>query len=99
MDFLGIVYGILSRKQLKLRLILGKKGILDSVSDFEKRGDIGDTHLGLWGAGAIVLSSGGILAQRENLLCREVAPWEILSRKDLLRRKHNISIDQKQSFC
>jgi hypothetical protein len=25
LDFLGIVYGILSRKQLKLRLILGKK--------------------------------------------------------------------------
>ena len=67
------------------------------VSDFEKRGDIGDTHLGLWGAGAIVLSSGGILAQRKNLLRREVAPWEILSRKDLLQRKHNISIDQKQA--
>ena len=25
LDFLGIVYGILSRKQLKLRVILGKK--------------------------------------------------------------------------
>ena len=68
-------------------------------SDFEKRGDIGDTHLGLWRAGAIVLSSGRTLAQRKNLLRREVAPWEILSRKDVLRRKHNISIDQKQSFC
>ena len=66
---------------------------------FEKRGDIGDTHLGLWRAGAIVLNSGGILAQRGNLLRREVAPWEILNRKDLLRRKHNIFIDQKQSFC
>jgi hypothetical protein len=44
------------------------------VSDFEKRGNIGDTHLGLWRAGAIVLSSGRILAQRENLLRREVAP-------------------------
>gem|GEM_PF-1474066 len=99
LDFLGIVYGILSRKQLKLRLILGKKGILDSVSDFEKRGDIGDTHWGLWEAGAIVLSSGGILAQRNDLLRREIAPWEILNRKNLFRRKHNISIDQKQSFC
>ena len=77
MDFLGIVYGILSRKQLKLRLILGKKGILDSVSDFEKRGDIGDTHWRLWEAGAIVLSSSRTLAQRENLLTKEVAPWEI----------------------
>ncbi len=46
MDFLGIVYGILSRKQLKLRVILGKKGILDSVSDFEKRGDIGGYSFG-----------------------------------------------------
>ena len=55
--------------------------------------------MGLWRAGAIVLSRGEILAQRKNLLRREVAPWEILSRKDLLRRKHNISIDQKQSFC
>ena len=43
------------------------------VSDFEKRGDIGDTHWGRWRAGAIVLSSGRILAQRENLLRREVA--------------------------
>ena len=76
MDFLGIVYGILSRKQLKLRLILGKKGILDSVSDFEKRGDIGDTHWGLWEAGAIVLSSSRTLAQRENLLTKEVAQLE-----------------------
>jgi hypothetical protein len=25
LDFLGIVYGILSRKQLKLRVVLGKK--------------------------------------------------------------------------
>ena len=41
---------------------------------FGKGGDIGDTHLGLWRAGAIVLSSGRILAQRENLLRREVAP-------------------------
>ena len=67
------------------------------VSDFEKRGNIGDTHLGLWRTGAIVLNSGRTLAQRKNLLRREVAPWEILSRKDLLRRKHNISIDQKQA--
>ena len=67
--------------------------------DFGKGGDIGDTHLGLWRAGAIVLSSGGILAQRNDLLHREIAPWEILSRENLLRRKHNISIDQKQSFC
>ena len=43
---------------------------------FEKRGDIGDTHLGLWGAGAIVLSSGGILAQRKNLLSKEVTQLE-----------------------
>ena len=69
------------------------------VPDFEKRGDIGDTHLGLWGAGVIVLSSDRTLAQRKNLLSKEVAPWEILSRKDVLRRKYNISIDQKQSFC
>ena len=47
------------------------------VSDFEKGDYIGDTHLGLWRAGAIVLSSGGILAQRKNLLRREIAPWEI----------------------
>jgi len=66
---------------------------------FGKGGDIGDTHLGRWRAGAIVLSSGRTLAQRKNLLRREVAPWEILSRKDLLRRKHNISIDQKQASC
>ena len=66
------------------------------VSDFEKRGNIGDTHLGLWGAGAIILSSSGMLAQRKNLLTKEIAPWEILSRKDLLRRIHNTSIDQKQ---
>ena len=69
------------------------------VSDFEKRGDIGDTHLGLWRAGAIVLNSGGILAQRENLLRREVAPWEILNRKILLQRIHNSCIDQKQASC
>jgi len=42
--------------------------------DFGKGGYIGDTHLGLWGAGAIVLSSGGILAQRKNLLTKEIAP-------------------------
>lgn len=66
---------------------------------FGKRGDIGDTHLELWGAGAIVLSSGRMLAQRKNLLTKEVAPWEILSRKDLLGRKYNIYIDQKQSSC
>ena len=69
------------------------------VPDFEKRGDIGDTHLGRWRAGVIVLSSDRTLAQRKNLLSKEVAPWEILSRKDVPRRKYNISIDQKQSFC
>ena len=66
---------------------------------FGKRDDIGDTHLGLWEAGTIVLSSSRTLAQRKNLLRREVASWEILSRKDLLRRIHNISIDQKQASC
>ena len=100
MDFLGIVYGILSRKQLKLRVILGKKlAYYIWFWAFGKRGDIGDTHLGLWGAGAIILSSSGMLAQRKNLLTKEVAPWEILIRKDLLRRIHNICIDQKQSSC
>ena len=98
MDFLGRVYGILSRKQLKLRVILGKKwytgcsfGLSGSEIIYK------DTHLGLWGAGVIVLSSDRTLAQRKNLLSKEVAPWEILSRKNLLRRKHNISIDQKQA--
>ena len=66
---------------------------------FGKRDDIGDTHLGLWEAGTIVLSSSRTLAQRKNLLRREVASWEILSRKDLLRRIHNICIEQKQSSC
>ena len=46
------------------------------VSDFEKRGDIGDAHLELWGAGAIVLSNSRTLAQRENLLTKEVAQLE-----------------------
>ena len=64
---------------------------------FGKRDDIGDTHLGLWEAGTIVLSSSRTLAQRKNLLRREVASWEILSRKDLLRTIHNICIEQKQS--
>ena len=50
---------------------------------FGKGGDIGDTYLGVWRAGAIVLSSNGTLAQRKNLL----------------RRKYNIYIDQKQASC
>ena len=60
---------------------------------------MGEAHLELWEAGAIVLSSSRTLAQRKNLLTKEVAPWEILSRKDLLRRIHNICIDQKQASC
>ena len=77
LDFLGIVYGILSRKQLKLRVILGKKwytgggfGLLGRETIYE------DTHLGLWRAGGIILSSGGILAQRKNLLSKEVTQLE-----------------------
>ena len=66
---------------------------------FGKRDNIEDTYLGVWRASAIVLSSSRTLAQRKNLLTKEVAPREILSRKDLLRRKHNICIDQKQSSC
>ena len=98
MDFLGIVYGILSRKQLKLRVILGKKWYTGGGSGLSRSETIyKDTRLELWRAGAIVLSSGRILAQRKNLLTKEVAPWEFLSRKNLLRRIHNICIDQKQS--
>jgi hypothetical protein len=37
LDFLGIVYGILSRKQLKLRVILGKKWYTGGGSGLSRR--------------------------------------------------------------